>query len=120
MTYRSRLYFRRKLFEKHSVKIPFKHESSLINDLVMFGAAYSHTYMGENGIVKTDHIPFNVSPRNFFNDTGLIMPPEPKRSILQMKLLEEEAMRHFPQMDIKARAEYVALSIERANKLTDH
>jgi hypothetical protein len=51
-----------------------------------------------------------------FGPLGLFSDPLPKTSIMQMKLLEEEAMRHFPQMDAKARAVYVSHSIEQANK----
>lgn len=52
-----------------------------------------------------------------FRSLGLFSEPLPKQSIMQMKLLEEEAMRHFPQMDEKARAIYVSNSIEQCNKL---
>lgn len=52
-----------------------------------------------------------------FKTLGLFCEPLPKQSIMQMKLLEEEAMRHFPQMDEKARAIYVSNSIEQCNKL---
>lgn len=49
---------------------------------------------------------------------GLLSPPlSNKGSIMQMKLLEEEALRHFPQMNARARALYVSHSIEQANKL---
>jgi hypothetical protein len=49
---------------------------------------------------------------------GLFMDqtPRPRQSIMQMKLLEEEARRHFPQMDAASRAIYVDLSIEQANR----
>jgi len=47
---------------------------------------------------------------------GLFSEPSPKASIMQIRLLEREARRHFPQMDSKAVAEYVSRSIETANK----
>ena len=40
----------------------------------------------------------------------------PRLSIMQMKMLEEEAMRHFPLMDAKARATYVFNCIEQTNQ----
>jgi hypothetical protein len=55
-----------------------------------------------------------------FQSLGLFSDPVPKTSIMQMKLLEEEAIRHFPQMDAKARAIYVSNSIEQVNKTADH
>ena len=55
-----------------------------------------------------------------FMSLGLFSDPLPKKtSIMQMKMLEEEAMRHFPKMEAKARANYVAYSIEQANKPKD-
>lgn len=66
MTRRSRWYFRRKWFEKHSVKIPFKHEPSFMNDLIMFGRAYTHTYLGDDGMAKMEYIPLNAPARNFY------------------------------------------------------
>jgi hypothetical protein len=55
-----------------------------------------------------------------FRSLGLFSDPLPLQSIMQMKLLEEEAMRHFPLMDAKARAAYVSNSIEQINKLNNH
>ena len=56
-----------------------------------------------------------------FKEMGLFSSPAPASSIMQMKILEEECMRHFPLMDAKERALYVSESIEQANnKKTDH
>lgn len=50
-------------------------------------------------------------------DVFMIQDPTVNRqSLMQIKLLEEEARRHFPQMDAAGRAAYVLNSIEQANK----
>lgn len=64
MTRRSRRYFNEKGLFKTAVKIPFKHESSFINDLFMFGRTFGHAKINENGIRTFSHI----TPEEFFSE----------------------------------------------------
>ena len=61
MTRRSRDYFNKK---NGPVSIPFKHESSFINDLFMFGKAFGHAKVNEKGIPTFSHI----TPENFISE----------------------------------------------------
>lgn len=62
-----------------------------------------------------------MQPPNIFRPSeplGLFMDqkPRPRGSIMQEKLLEEEARRHFPLADTASQAAYVAKSIEAADE----
>jgi len=57
MTPRSKQYFSRRQFEKRSVKIPFKYEPSVMNDLIMLGRAFTKSYLDGNNMVITSYLP---------------------------------------------------------------
>lgn len=64
MTSRSSRYMARKWLEKKSVKISFKHESSFINDLFMFGRCIGRAKVNDQGLPTFGHI----TPEEFLKE----------------------------------------------------